>query len=385
MTRIGFLAHDLADAAVHRRVTMLRQAGADVVVAGLMRGKADPPAVAGKLPLVLGRSEDARLVRRIPKIARITLLDVGRIARHFGRVDAVVARNLEMLTIGRQFVSQQSPRPRLIYECLDIHRLLTAPGPAGQMLRALEKRLGFSVDVVITSSPAFVENHLGKHALFDRILLAENKVLISDETPDPAAPTAPGPPWKIGWFGALRCRRSFEILAALAEQAEGKIEIVIRGRPSPAVFPDLAREVLGHPHLRFDGPYRNPEDLATIYGDVHFSWCIDFYEEGANSAWLLPNRLYEGGFHNTVPIALRAVETGRFMSRNGFGLLLDDPVPHQLEALFAKTTPARYRHEVERMVAQPRSLWQADGTECAALLEAIAGPTTHEHEGRALA
>lgn len=371
-TRIAYLAHDLGDAAVHRRVAMLRLGGAEVSVAGLVRGSRPVADVAGVPALTLGTSSDARLGQRAVRIGQLSVFGMGRLARHVGEVDVVVARNLEMLALAVRLTRRLPRRPRLVYECLDIHRLLTAPGALGAGLRGIERRLGASVDLVLTSSPAFVANHLGQGPFADRILLVENKVLLTPDTPEPAAPTPAGPPWRIGWFGALRCRRSFQLLSALAARAAGQVEVVVRGKPSPAIFPDLAAEAAGQRHLSYAGPY-GARDLGAIYGDVHFAWCIDFYEEGQNSAWLLPNRLYEGGYHNTVPIALEAVETGRLLARRGFGLGLGSDHAGGLDALFARMTPQRYTDEVARLGAQPRSLWQADARDCVRLVEALAG------------
>lgn len=444
MTTIGYLAHDLSDPAIARRARMLAAGGATVRLAGLQRGPGAPgpgaavrgpsggPATAGTppgpgagmppgageaAPLVLGQSADARLVQRAATVGRIALLGVDRIARHFGTPDVILARNLEMLAIGarvsRAIERHHGYRPRLVYECLDIHRLLTHPGPPGIALRALEARLGRAVDLVLTSSPAFVGNHLGRGPFGDRILLVENKVLdlpadmaadipadgpaevrgggpadIPADGPAPgpddrtgatgsaaaaAPPTPAGPPWRIGWFGALRCARSFEILAETARRAEGRIEVVIRGRPSPAVFPDLPARVAAAPHVRFEGPYDNPADLARIYGEVQFAWCIDFYEEGGNSAWLLPNRLYESAFHNTLPIALAEVETGRFLQRQGFGLALDAATPEALAARLSALDAGGYAGMTARLSALPRSLWSATPDECRALVAAVAG------------
>ena len=139
-----------------------------------------------------------------------------------------------------------------------------------------------------------------------------------------AAPPAAGEPWKIGWFGALRCRKSLELLAAFTRRMDGRFEVVLRGRPAYSEFDDFDGFVAAEPHVRFAGPYRNPEDLAAIYGEVHFSWAIDFFEEGLNSSWLLPNRLYEGCRFGAVPIAMRQTETGRFLADRHLGLLLDD-------------------------------------------------------------
>ena len=155
-------------------------------------------------------------------------------------------------------------------------------------------------------------------------MLLENKVLeLAGQVRWIAEPpeTAPscGEPWKIGWFGALRCRKSLELLAAFTRRMEGRFEVVLRGRPAYSEFADFDGFVAAEPYIRFEGAYRNPEDLAGIYGEVHFSWAIDFFEEGLNSSWLLPNRLYEGCRHGAVPIAMRQTETGRFLAGRHLG------------------------------------------------------------------
>lgn len=374
MTRIGYLVHDLADPAVRRRVAMLEAGDADIVPAGFVReGRAVP--VFETAPLVLGETRDARLAARAAAVARVCLARVEALAEQFGDSDVLMARNLEMLAIAvrvvRRIEARTGRRPRLVYECLDIHRLLTSEGVAGRALRALERRLAHSVDLAITSSPAFVRNHLG--AVFgSRTLVVENKVPALTDDLTAAGATPPGPPWRIGWFGALRCRKSFEILSDLARRGDGQVEVVLRGRPTPAVFPDLAAEVREVPNMRFEGAYDGARDLPEIYGDVHFSWCIDFYEEGHNSAWLLPNRLYESAFHATLPIALAHVETGAFLDRNGFGVTVDTADAASLWAYFAALKPADYAAQIARLEEQPRALWSVTVEECAALVRALA-------------
>ena len=94
---------------------------------------------------------------------------------------------------------------------------------------------------------------------------------------------------------------------------EGRVEVILRGRPARDQFDDFGRQVAEAPHLVFAGPYRNPEDSPRIYGDVHFTWLPDFFEAGMNSQWLLPNRLYEGCCYSTVPLAMAGTETARFL------------------------------------------------------------------------
>ena len=134
-----------------------------------------------------------------------------------------------------------------------------------------------------------------------------------------------GEPWKIGWFGALRCRKSLELLAEFTRAMDGRFEIVLRGRPAYSEFDDFDGFVATEPyHALRTAPTATRRISPAIYGEVHFSWAIDFFEEGLNSSWLLPNRLYEGCRYGAVPIAMRQTETGRFLAERHIGLLLDE-------------------------------------------------------------
>ncbi|WP_292291015.1 glycosyltransferase [Marivita sp.] len=376
MTTVGILAHDLSDPAVARRVKMLKAGGGTVRVAGFIRGTVSKARLPLGCVLGLGRTRDGRLVQRGLSVLQVLSFRMGALKRYMQGCDVLIARNLEMLTIAALLARRLVPKPRLVYECLDIHRLLTEQSVAGRAIRRIEALAGRDVELVITSSPAFVENHLDKGVFAGRSLVVENKVTAFEDTAMVhAVHTFPGPPWRIGWFGNLRCRRSLDVLKELARIGGGEIEIILRGRPSPAIFPDLDRELAGLSHIRFEGPYDATRDLPRIYGEVHYSWCIDYYEEEGNSRWLLPNRLYESAFHNTVPIALQDNETGRFLSRIGAGVLLKDTSPDLLLEVFKTFQPEHYTEQIAQLEAVPRSTWATDVEECRTLVSALTVPS----------
>ncbi|WP_139300433.1 glycosyl transferase family 1 [Wenxinia saemankumensis] len=378
--RIGYLVHDLSDQAVGRRVAMFREGGATVALVGFVReGRRPPPCPdLPEGPLVLGTTRDARLIARAASVVLARLSTVHVLARRLMGAEVLVARNLEMLAIAvpvaRRIGRKGGRSPRIVYECLDLHRLLTTRSVAGRALQSLERSLARHADLVLTSAPAFVVRHLGGLCAAPA-LVVENKVALRPGRPPapPTPPTEPGPPFRIGWFGNLRCRRSFDLLADLARGMNGRVEVVLRGRPSPAVFPDFDARLAASPFMTFGGPYDGSRDLADLYGGVHFAWCIDFYEEGHNSAWLLPNRLYESGHHATIPIALAGTETGRFLDRNDVGLVLPDVEGDRLEAVFAGLSPERYGRLVADLTSAPRHLWTSSPDESAALVRAVSG------------
>lgn len=371
-----YLAHDLADAAIRRRVLTLKAGGATVTVAGFERGAnvlADEPDVT---TISLGRTADGRFGQRIGAVvaARMAL---KRMLTGIAEPDVIIARNLETLALAGRAASLFSGRIPIVYECLDIHRLLLDEGTKGRMMRAAQQAFGRRASLLITSSPAFVENFFTPRSGLDLpILLLENKVLaLGPEVGSPPVlprPPEPGKPWRIGWFGAIRCAKSLDMLVDFAARMDGKVEIVLRGRPAYGEFDDFDAEVAAAPHVEFHGAYRNPEDLAAIYSDVQFTWAIDFFEEGLNSSWLLPNRLYEGGLYGAVPIALAGTETGRFIGKRGIGLVRNQVTPQTLQALFDDMSEARYADLFSRLAAVERSQWVTGPAECRALVSRLA-------------
>jgi succinoglycan biosynthesis protein ExoL len=358
--KILYLVHDLSDAAVQKRTQMLRDGGAVVTVAGFRRNDTPPQGTVD-----FGRTYNGGFIQRILAVLR-QCLRMGTHKPLFAQSDVVIARNLEMLALAVRGRALCGKEPVLVYESLDIHRLLLNSGPVGKAMRALEGFLANRAKALITSSPAFIREYFDTMARMRLpVRLMENKVY-GDAATAPA-PRPAGPPWRIGWFGAIRCAKSLQILSELVAESKGAIEVDIRGRPARDVLPDFERLTTQTPGLRFLGPYRNPGDLAAIYGAVHFSWAVDMFEEGLNSSWLLPNRLYEGGLYGAVPIALSTVETGRYLRQLGLGVTMAGPLLPFLRDFFAKLTASGYQALQKTAMEIPASQWRHDESDAKAL------------------
>lgn len=374
MLKVLYLAHDLADPAVRRRVLMLQEGGAAVTLAGFRRGDNALAAVNGITPIELGRTADGKFGQRMGAVAR-AMTRLRGILKDMERPDVIVGRNLEALAVASRASTLFGGVP-VVYECLDIHRLLLSDKAPGKALRRAEAYFGRKAELILTSSPAFIANYfVPRSALKTPIMLIENKVLALDGMPEAAAfrlPPVAGEPWKIGWFGALRCRKSLQLLADFTRSMEGRVEIVLRGRPAYSEFEDFDVFVENEPYLSFHGAYKNPEDLSAIYGGVHFSWAIDFFEEGLNSSWLLPNRLYEGCLYGTVPISIAGTETNRFLSSRGLGLTLSEASPTALQAMFESLSDERYAALARDVASEDRRTWLADRRDCRALVDTLA-------------
>ena len=369
--KCAYLVHDLNDAAVRRRVRMLQAADVEVTLLGFHRGETAPKEIEGAPVRSFGRTFDAQLGRRAVSVLR-RLATAPLWKAHLRGADVILARNLEMLALAAA-ARGAAPRARLAYEALDIHRSLLGDGRKAKVMRGVERALLRGVDLLLVSSPAFVSAYFEPLQRWrGETLLVENKVLAltgAVATPPPAP--APGPPWRIGWFGMIRCARSLRLLADLARGSDGAVEVVIRGRPALTEFEDFDAAVAAAPGVSFEGPYR-AEDLPALYGACHFVWAIDYFEEGLNSAWLLPNRLYEGALHGAVPLALKSVETGRWLAAHAAGVLMDDPAA-ELAPLFGALTPAAYAALRADVAAIPTGDLAAGRKEALGLARALAG------------
>jgi succinoglycan biosynthesis protein ExoL len=379
-----YLVHDLSDPAVRRRVTMLQAGGAQVTLAGFRRAATVVPGLEALSPIELGRTADGRFAQRLVSVAKAAL-SLGAKLKTVRRPDVIIGRNLEMLALATRASALFSANIPIVYECLDIHRLLLGQNGISRAMRGAERVLGRNAVLLMTSSPAFVRDYFQRFGQIDApVALLHNKVLELAGEPTDArrqvgAPQS-GEPWTIGWFGALRCRKSLALLAAFTRRMEGRFEVVLRGRPAYSEFPDFNGFVAAEPYIRFEGGYRNPEDLAEIYGQVHFSWAIDFFEEGLNSSWLLPNRLYEGCRHGAVPVAISGTETGRFLAERHLGLLLDEVSVASITELFDSVDSERYASLRGRVLAEDRGTWVCDARDCRALVERLRGLTAEAPE-----
>jgi succinoglycan biosynthesis protein ExoL len=350
---------------------MLKIASAQVVVIGFRRTAERPKDVEGYETIDLGETRDGAFLARIGSVAAAAMR-LGRLEKILRGCQVMLARNLEMLFLAARARRRYAPNASLVFECLDIHRMLIGKNHSGRLLRSIETSLMRDVDLILTSSPRFIFEYFNPRHFNCPIRVLENKVLLVDHKINrPSQPSRPiGPPWKLGWFGMIRCRRSFEILRSVAREADGGLQIRIAGRPSPREFPDFETLVAGSPHVTFTGAY-GFDELPTLYSDMHFSWAVDFFEQGLNSSWLLPNRIYESSFFGSVPIAVEGVETARWLAEKQIGVILNDRPEISLRDFFRTLTDRRYRELAGALQHVPPIDLVDTEESCCQLLEAF--------------
>jgi hypothetical protein len=380
--RLVYVVYNVDDPAVHRRIRTVRRGGFDdIVVVGFRRGAEPLGEIEGAPVVDLGRNADGELARRAVALA-MTRLRLRWGAR-LGGAAVVMARSLEALVLAEAFRRRFAPGARLVYESLDVHRAQIGAGPAARALRGVEGRLLRRCQLLVTSSPTFVDEYFSTLGTsLPPVLIQENKVLAAELDPgvvarlheDRSSFRPPdGPPWRIGWFGQMRCDASLDLLAGLCRAFPGQFEVVIRGQPIAALAGRLVATAAATPGMEFLGAYDRSTDLAAIHADVHFCWAFDRYNSGSNSDWALLTRLYEAGLFGCVLLAQAGVATGEWLAARGVGVLLEEPHDASLHAWARGLVPDSYETARKAMTEVPLRDFLDTDDDAVAFVEALLG------------
>ncbi len=376
MTHVAFFAHDAHDAAVRRRVQGFRDDGLQVTGFTMRRGD---QAHVDWDNVDLGRTFDAAYLQRIKSISRGARLAAAQ-RDALARADVIYARNLDMLAtafLARRHAGLKTP---IIYEALDVHRLLTRKDVLGLMVRRLEGALLTRTKALVVSSPGFLRNHFEpRHRGRYVPHILENRLAAgADYGPRPSRTAVRTGPLQLGWIGMLRCSRSLDLLLKVAHQAGPSVQIHLHGVPALTEIPDFHERIKGAANLTFHGRYRSPEDLARIYADLDVVWAGDFMEAGFNSTWLLPNRIYEGGYYGVPSIAPSGTQTASWIEARGVGFTLPEDLTTTLPALIrnlaANGSPIAVHRK--RLLDLPQSTFVAPRGELASLINRALGLTS---------
>ncbi len=291
----------------------------------------------------LGQTFDGDMRQRVASVGKaFARLQPQRAALR--DADLFIARNLDMLILAQMTRKSIRSRVPLIYECLDIHHLMTRTDVVGLAMRNVERRLLQASERVIVSSPGFIREYFDVHHRHHyRASIIENRLppgSVPDGRPAPGICKDDSEPIVIGWFGNLRCRRSLQLLREMAARLPDRVRVVLYGYPSLFDVPEFPERVQGLSNLQYRGRYHYPDDLAKIYGEIDVIWSGDFHDAKFNSRWLLPNRVYEGGYFGVPPIAPGDSETGRWVESRSAGWLVGDPLESTLYKLLSGLTHA---------------------------------------------
>ena len=330
MADILFFAPDLSETAQLRRIRSFARAGHAVRSVSMRKN-----AVAVDWPdLDLGQIANEQLGQRL----WLALKGLGKLwgyRRDVARADLIIARNIDMVVLAllARFISGR--RVPVIYECLDIHGIFTGSGRKSDMARWVERVALARVALLLVSSPGFIQHYFGPvQGYAGRWVLLENKLWFPGvRLPRPTADSHRTGALVLGWVGAIRCQPSLDLLCAVAEQMGNALRIEVRGVIHDHALADFVGRIAAHPNIHYGGPYTYPDGLAGVYAACDLVWAQDMWQRGANSDWLLPNRIYEASWFGCPSIAVAGTQTAAKITADALGYVIDLPSPGALIGL----------------------------------------------------
>lgn len=375
--KVVVFGFDAGEAAQVRRMRSFLDCGFEVVGFMMRRANMNPDFVPFWDNVHLYDTQNESHGRRIATVAG----SVAKLRAHRDKLagaDVIVARNLDMLAIAAAAQMMIHPRPPLIYECLDIHGLMTNQGVKGRLVRAVERKLLERAAGLIVSSPAFVREYFEPVQHWTGpVALLENKLWVEDGTSlRPATLPAEEPPanWSVdrplvlGWVGTLRCARSLALLAQAADQLGPKLQVVLHGTVHHHAVPEFDAVLSARENMTWHGPYDYPDGLSDIYLTCDLVWAQDLWQWGTNSTWLLPNRIYEASYFGCPSLGVDGSETGRRVAE-GLGWTIDRPEANALVALLETLSPADVASQRRALLARPETDFRQSLSEISAAVQ----------------
>lgn len=352
--QICFFAPDVAEIAQRRRIKGFRAAGFDVVSVSFTKRDGQMTTAPDWPNLSLGRVQNNHLIRRFWRIL-FALPKLLFHSRRIHRADLIIARNLDMFILAWITRLVCLSRTPLVYECLDIHDVFTRGGMGSMIARWVERRFLARSRALIVSSPGFRDAYFkGQQRYSGSCHLVENKLWFDRAPPErPTLEPRPKRPLTLGWTGSIRCLPSFELLLDLAKRMPKNVHLEIHGQVHRHAIPNFDERIARVRNVTYHGGYIYPHGLHMVYERLDLIWAQDLWQEGANSNWLLPNRIYEAAWFGCPTIAVSSTQTGQRIDAQGLGWTIPAATPEALVALLTSLTPAAVQEAKEKLLGMP--------------------------------
>lgn len=281
----------------------------------------------GRLPkcptTVIGHAHQGRYAQRLASILRA----IPKVRRAIRGADAIYAFSPDMAMLA---VLSRGLRPvPIILEVGDITPIQTASGWRGWLFRTLDRFITKRCQLIVSTTPRFIDEFYRKWLRVETPgIVLENKVersyaeaVRSGSIDRPPARTE-SQKIRIGYFGALGCHWTMEVLTTLASRHGDRFEVLLGGFAWPWLGLENYRRRA--PSMEYYGEYKSPTDLPNLYGAVDLTWgCYQpISPSDWNLRWARPNRFYESCAFG-VPLVSRAGSCDAAdVERLGIGLII---------------------------------------------------------------
>lgn len=275
-----------------------------------------------KIYTSLGSVQRENYARRIVPLLKAVM----QIRDGIKDTDVIYTFGLDTFFIGYLSSLFQRKKVKFVYEVGDIRKVFTKNGVVGKFFRLLEKFVLRKAYLVVVTSEAFINEYFKgiQRVRNVKYHVIENKPELNELFKEKQARIkGENAKIKIGYFGVLRCLRSWEILKDLLEKYPDKFELYIRGL---IVEPKTIEEECNRmSNVQYDGTYVVPNDLNRMYNQIDIVWACYPYQgkQLGNWCWAKTTRFYEACFFQKPMITQAGTQDASVVSKYNVGIELD--------------------------------------------------------------
>lgn len=302
-----------------KRISMLKEKGFTVNVAAFERSYHT-----GRMPdssiVRLGYLDNRKYFSRILKFIRAIPVLRRQIKLH----DLIYASGQDMAAMA--LIAGWGLKKPIVLEVGDIVDIQLSERFVGKMVRWIEKLFVDRYNLLVVISPGFSDDYYKTWLKTNTpSIVIENKVEKHFAEPKISGeryrPFIDGP-LRIGYFGILRDRWSFEVLSSLAIRHPDKYQILFAGLQwNPT---DLEVQIAKYPNMKYFGEYKSPSDLPNIYESVDMVWaCYSVIGKNDwNLKWGRPNRFFEGCYFKKPTFAREGAHFAKDVKKHQIGKVI---------------------------------------------------------------
>ncbi len=293
-------------------------------------------------------------------------------------------------------------RKPVVLEVADVRGLQVAWSAAGRLFRRIDRRATDACSLLVVTSPHYYRYYRDWLNVKTPGLTIENKVApaFADRiAPRGQAAPADGPPadrplrigffhdvaagrgafgdrrLRIGFFGILRDEWSLKVIESVSRTSPQKFAFVLAGVPGKYTGGVLQR-LAGLPNVKRLGPYRNPADLPSLFGQVDM--VLACYPLEIPKKWSRSNRYYDACLFRKPLIVRDGSADAAKTRRHDIGLVIKDRSIEAAAAALHGIAAKDWQRWRANMASLPRKLYvsSTEGDALRRALNRIAAGTT---------
>src|SRR5690606_38682052 len=317
MLKILFFTTALEHTTFRKTAQMLKRTGAYVQVVGFTRNNF-PEGDSDLNVESLGNITHGSYFKRIMKLIRL-LPFIREKAKDF---DVIYTFTLDTLIICK--LALLFKKKTWVYQIQDIRPIYFGDSIKNKLARYIEAKFVRKIDLLVVSSENYYTGYYKPFYKVDeqKVVVIENKIIKDTINPLPDSLTDDSK-LTIGYFGVMRCVRSWEILKSFVSVNPERFELYLRGKP--AAIDGIENQISSFDNIRYGGVYKSPDQLNDLYNRVDIVWAAYPFSELKEGNWKYARtiRFYEACAFGKPVIVQKGTPQATDVERYDLGLVVD--------------------------------------------------------------